>query len=58
MFKKYFSFFGILIATVNNKICSFNSMISHILAEEIPKVITLLRKTVLKPVKQYSTNNI
>lgn len=58
MSKKYFTFFGILIATVKKKIQSFNAMIDSILIKEIPKIIKLLYQKVLKPIKQYSTNNI
>ena len=36
--RKYFSFFGILIATVNRKLQSFNCMIHAILLDEIPKI--------------------
>jgi hypothetical protein len=56
--RKYFSFFGILIATVNRKLQSINCMIHAILLDEIPKITKLLLKKQLKSVKLYSTNNI
>ncbi len=56
--KNYFSFFGILLATVNCKIDSLFSMISTIISQNMPKIIKLLLSKQLKPIKQYSTNNI
>jgi len=56
--KKYFSFFGILIATVNRKIGSFISKISSLIGKQVPKIIKLLLSKQLKPAKQYSTNNL
>ncbi len=56
--KKYFSFFGILISTVNRKMHSqFSSIITR-LSVNLPKIIKLLLSTQLKPAKQYSTNNL
>jgi hypothetical protein len=55
--RKYFSLFGILIATVNRKLQSFNCMIHAILLDEIPKITKLLLNKQLKSVKLYSTNN-
>ena len=40
--KKYFSLFGILAATVNGQIQSFNCMINAILLNTIPKITKLL----------------
>lgn len=56
--KKYFTFFGILIATVNDKIQSFRCMIEALLTLQLPNIIKNLLSKVLKPVKLYSTNNI
>ncbi|PLY05294.1 MAG: hypothetical protein C0625_14805 [Arcobacter sp.] len=56
--KSYFSFFGILAATVNRKIHSQISIIASILSFDMPKIMKLLHSKQLKPVKQYSTNNI
>lgn len=56
--KNYFSFFGILLATVNRKIHSQTSIISSIISKDLPKITKLLNAKQLKPVKQYSTNNI
>ena len=56
--RKYFSLFGILAATVNQKLQSFNCMIHAILLDEMPKITKLLLLKQLKPVKLYSTNNI
>ena len=55
--KKYFSFFGILIATVNRKLQSFNCMIHAILLDELPKITKLLLLKQLKPIKRYTTHN-
>ncbi len=55
--KNYFSFFGILIATVNIKMHSHFSAICSILTN-LPKIIKLLLAKELKPIKQYSTNNL
>lgn len=56
--KKYFSFFGILIATVSRKMHSFYSSIETIINCNLPKIIRLLLSKQLKPIKLYSTNNI
>jgi hypothetical protein len=56
--KKYFSFFGILIATVNRKLQSFNCMIHAILLDEMPKITKLLLSKQLKSIKRYTTHNI
>lgn len=56
--RKYFSLFGILAATVNEKLQSFNCMIHAILVNTMPKITKLLLLTQLKPSKLYSTNNI
>jgi hypothetical protein len=56
--KKYFSFFGILIATVNRKLQSFNCMIYAILLDEMPKITKLLLSKQLKSIKRYTTHNI
>ena len=56
--KNYFSFFGILIATVNRKIHSQFCIISSILSKDMPKIAKLLHAKQLKPIKQYSSNNI
>ena len=42
--RKYFSFFGILIATVNRKLQSINCMIHAILLDEMPKITKLLQQ--------------
>ena len=55
--RKYFSFFGILIATVNRKLQSFNCMIHAILVNTMPKITKLLLLKQLKPINLYSTNN-
>ena len=56
--RKYFSLFGILAATVNEKLQSFNCMIHAILVNTMPKITKLLLLTQVKPSKLYSTNNI
>ncbi|CAM4020597.1 hypothetical protein [Arcobacter cloacae] len=56
--KKYFSFFGILAATVDRKMQSFYCSIDSIISNNLPKIIKLLLSKVLKPIKLYSTNNI
>lgn len=56
--KNYFSFFGILLATVNRTMHSQISIIASILSQELPKITRLLHAKQLKPIKQYSTNNI
>ena len=55
--KKYFSFFGILAATVNRKLLSFTCMIHSILSK-VPEITKILLHKQLKPIKLYSTNNI
>ena len=56
--KKYFSFFGVLAATVSRKILSVNCMIDAIMSNTMPKIAKVLLSKVLKPIKLYSTNNI
>ena len=56
--RKYFSFFGILIATVNRKLQSFNCMIHAILLDEIPKITKLLQQKQIKSIKRYTIHNI
>ena len=56
--KNYFSFFGILLATVNRKIHSQISIIDSIISLDMPKIAKLLHAKQLKPIKQYSTNSI
>jgi len=56
--KKYFSFFGILCATVNGILHSKISSIETIIDQNIPKITKLLLSSQLKPAKQYSTNNL
>jgi hypothetical protein len=55
--RKYFSLFGILIATVNRKLQSFSCMIHAILLYEMPKITKLLLIKQLKPIKINSTIN-
>ena len=40
--KKYFSFFGVLVATVSRKILSVNCMIHAIMSNTMPKIARLL----------------
>lgn len=54
--RKYFSFFGILAATVNRKLQSFNCMIHAILSNTMPEITKLLLLKQLKPINLYSTN--
>ena len=56
--RKYFSFFGILIATVNRKLQSFNCMIHAILLDEMPKITKLLQQKQIKSIKRYTIHNI
>ncbi len=56
--KNYFSFFGILLATVNRKIHSQISIIDSIISQNVPEIVRLLLAKQLKPIKQYSTNSI
>ena len=56
--KNYFSFFGILLATVNRKIHSQISIIDSIISLDMPKIAKLLHSKQLKPINQYSTNSI
>lgn len=56
--KNYFSFFGILCATVNRKMHSKFSSIENIINQNAPKITKLLLSSQLKPAKQYSTNNL
>ena len=54
--RKYFSFFGVLCATVDRQISSFYSLISNLLTFNIPKITAILMSSQLKPVQLYSTN--
>ena len=56
--RKYFSFFGILIATVSRKMLSINCMFHSVLSNKMPEITKLLLSSQLKPIKLYSTNNI
>ncbi len=56
--KKYFTFFGILLSTVNRKMHSCFSSIASFVAICMPKISNILRLNVLKPIKTYSTNNL
>ena len=56
--RKYFSLFGILAATVNRKLQSFNCMIHAILSNTMPKITKLLLSKQLKSIKRYTTHNI
>ncbi len=55
--KKYFSFFGILMETSNAKLNMFYSKFENYL-EKLPDIKNSLIKNELKPIKQYSTNNL
>jgi hypothetical protein len=55
--RKYFSFFGILAATVNKKLQSITCTIHAILSNSMPKINKLLLLKQLKPINSYSTNN-
>lgn len=55
--RKYFTFFGILAATVDRKIHSLYCTIDNI-KSNLPNINRLLLANALKPVKLYSTNNI
>ena len=57
-FKNYFSFFGILCATVSKKLHSYASQIVALITIDIPKITKLLLLKQLKPIKLYSTNKI
>lgn len=56
--RKYFTFFGILAATVDRKIHSFQCAICSMMSKNLPKIARLLMQSELKPIKQYSTNQI
>ena len=56
--KNYFTFFGILAATVNRQIHSFYSSIATLISKEIPKINKLLLSKELKPIKTYTTINL
>lgn len=53
--RKYFTLFGILAATVDNKINSLYSLIHELISLEIPKINNILHSSVLKPIKQVKT---
>ena len=55
--RRYFSFFGILMETSNAKLNMFYSKFENYL-EKLPDIKNSLIKTELKPIKQYSTNNL
>ncbi|MFA7084605.1 MAG: hypothetical protein WC141_08735 [Arcobacteraceae bacterium] len=55
--RKYFSFFGILAATVSRTMSSILNSISSILSIKVPQISDILRSRQLKPVKTYSTHN-
>ena len=56
--KNYFSFYGILIATVSGKIHSMLNSIACLLLLNLPKILKSLYSKQLKPIKLYSTNQI
>lgn len=56
--KKYFTFFGILAATVDRKIHSFYCTVNAILSTDLPKITKLLLSKQLKPIKINLTNHI
>jgi hypothetical protein len=56
--RKYFTIFGILAATVCQKMHSLCSSISNTLRIAVPQIVTILLSRQLKPVKTYSTNYI
>jgi hypothetical protein len=56
--RNYFTIFGILAATVSQKICSLFSAISNTLKICMPQIVNILLSRQLKPVKTYSTNNL
>ena len=56
--RKYFTFFGILAATVDRQIHSFYSSIDALMTKDIPKITKLLLSKQLKPIKTYTTNNL
>ena len=55
--RRYFSFFGMLLATSNAKLTLIYSKLSANL-NKLPNIKKELNKTQLKPIKQYSTNNL
>ncbi len=55
--KRYFSFFGIFMATTNVKLNMFYLIFDNYL-EKLPDIKNSLIKNELKPIKQYSTNNL
>ena len=56
--KKYFTFFGILAATVDRKIHSFYCTVHSIMSQDLPKITRLLLSKQLKPIKINLTNHI
>jgi len=56
--KKYFTIFGLLAATVDKKMQSFNCMIDAILHCSLPRIIKILLAKELKPINLESTNKI
>ncbi|MGM0520156.1 MAG: hypothetical protein ACQERD_10990 [Campylobacterota bacterium] len=56
--KKYFTFFGILAATVNRQLLSFNSSIDALISKNVPKINKILISKELKPIKTYTTINL
>lgn len=55
-FKKYFSFFGVLNATVNRKIKSMLISLDSHISNNLPKIMKTLHSKQLKPINLYSTN--
>ncbi|RXK14195.1 hypothetical protein CP965_01740 [Halarcobacter mediterraneus] len=55
-FKKYFSFFGVLCATVNRKIKSMLISLDSHISNNLPKILKILHSKQLKPISLYSTN--
>lgn len=56
--RKYFTFFGILAATVSRTMSSLFSAISSTLSIQVPQIQNILLSRQLKPVKTYLTNNL
>jgi hypothetical protein len=56
--RKYFTIFGLLAATVDKKMQSFNCMIDAILHSSKPRIIKILLAKELKPINLDSTNKI
>ena len=54
--RKYFTLFGVLAATVDNKMQSLYCTIDAILHCNLPKILKMLLAKELKPINLYSTN--